>query len=162
MFYKVLLHDITVPPKIEIVCPSIDFKQVWSNFNAPYIDPDVRNTFWKLCHDVIYVNYYLFHRRISKVNTCPLCNKIETVSHLFLECSVFSPLNKIVLFFLRKVTRNKITFSEKTFRFFELPALSKLEKQICLIILSESRHIIWINRNFAKHEAKNITVDRPT
>ena len=157
MFYKVLLHDITVPPKIETVCPNIDFKQVWSNFNAPYIDPDVRNTFWKLCHDVIYVNYYLFHRRISKVNTCPLCNKIETVSHLFLECSVFSPLNKIVLFFLRKVTRNKITFSEKTFRFFELPALSKLEKQICLIILSESRHIIWINRNFAKHEAKNIT-----
>ena len=37
MFYKVLLHDITVPPKIETVCPNIDFKQVWSKFNAPYI-----------------------------------------------------------------------------------------------------------------------------
>ena len=105
LFYKFLLHDIIVPAKIETVCPNIDFKQVWSNFNVPYIDPAVRNTFWKLCHDMIYVTYYLFQRRISNVNTCPLCKKIETVSHLFLECSV-SPLNKIVLFFLRRITKN--------------------------------------------------------
>ena len=75
LFYKFLLQDITVPAKIETVCPNIDFKQVWSNFNVPYIDPAVRNTFWKLCHDVIYVNYYLFHRRTSNVNTCPLCKQ---------------------------------------------------------------------------------------
>ena len=58
LFYKFLLHEITVPAKIETVCPNIDFKQVWSNFNVPYIDPAVRKPFWKLCHDVMLTIIY--------------------------------------------------------------------------------------------------------
>ena len=107
--YKTLLQDVCIQPKIEKVCPYIDFKPIWKSISLPYIDPDVRNTFWELTHDVIYVNYYLYHKHISKVKTCPLCDKIETVTHLFLECNVFLPLNKIVLFMLKKLSQNKIS-----------------------------------------------------
>ena len=157
LIYKILLLDIYAVPKIEKICPNVDFKTIWKNMSHPYIDPDVRNTYWKLCHDVIYVNYYLYNKHISKIQTCPLCNKIETVSHLFLECNVFIPLNKIVLFMLRKLSQNKILFSEKTFRYFVLPQLPKFKKQVALILLTESRQIIWSNRNLAKHEFKNIS-----
>ena len=157
LFYKMLLCDESGPPKIEKLCPNIDFKPVWQNINSSNIDPDCRNISWRLCHDIVYVNYYLYEKNISKNKFCPLCNKIETVSHLFLECKIFSPLNKIVLFMLRKLSKDKITFSEKTFRYFVLPILTKHEKQLALIILSESRHIIWTCRNLAKHENKNIT-----
>ena len=155
--YKTLLQDICIQPKIEKLCPYIDFKPIWKSISLPYIDPDVRNTFWKLTHDVIYVNYYLYHKHISKIKTCPLCDKIETVTHLFLECNVFLPLNKIVLFMLKKLSQNKISLSEKTFRYFVLPQLPKFKKQVALILLTESRHIIWTNRNLAKHELKTIT-----
>ena len=155
--YKTLLQDICIQPKIEKLCPYIDFKPIWKSISLPYIDPDVRNTFWKLTHDVIYVNYYLYQKHISKIKTCPLCDKIETVSHLFLECNVFLPLNKIVLSMLRKLSQNKVSLSERTFRYFVLPQLSKFKKQVALILLTESRHIIWTNRNLAKHELKNIT-----
>ena len=104
------------------------------------------------------VNYYLFEKRISNNKLCPFCNKIETVRHLFLECSLVSPLNKIVLSLLRKIARNQICLSEKTFRYFVLPSLGKYEKQLALVILSESRLIIWTCRNLAKHEIKTITV----
>ena len=104
------------------------------------------------------VNYYLFEKRISNNKLCPFCNKIETVRHLFLECSLVSTLNKIVLCLLRKIARNQICLSEKSFRYFVLPSLGNYEKQLALVILSESRLIIWTCRNLAKHEIKTITV----
>ena len=58
---------------------------------------------------------------------------------------------------LRKLSQNKISFSEKTFRYFVLPQLPKFKKQVALILLTESRQIIWSNRNLAKHEFKNIS-----
>ena len=157
LFYKLLLSDASTPPKIEKICPSIDFHPVWKNINSSYIDPVVRNTLWRLCHDIVYVNYYLYEKNISTNKFCPLCSKIETVNHLFLECYMFSPLNKVVLLLLRKLSKNKITFSEKTFRYFVLPNLSKYETELALIILSESRHLIWTCRNLAKHEREKIT-----
>ena len=157
MLFKILLSGEAISPKIERLCPSISFTPIWRNMHSPCIDPDVRNTFWRLCHDVIYVNYYLFEKHISNNKLCPFCNKIETVRYLFLECSLVSPLNKIVLFLLRRISRNQICLSEKTFRYFVLPSLGKYEKQLALIILSESRHIIWTCRNLAKHEIKSVT-----
>lgn len=157
VFYKVLISDICLVPKIQKICPTIDFKPIWRNIYQSFIDPSVRNIMFKLCHDVVFVNYYLFNKNISKDKKCPLCKNTETVSHLFLECSTFSPLNKIVLFLLRRTSNNKIKFSEKTFKYFELPPVEKYVKQLSLILLSESRHIIWTCRNLAKHENKNIS-----
>ena len=123
----------------------------------PCIDPDVRNTLWKISHDVLYVNYFLFCKNINKNKLCPSCKKIETSSHLFLECKQVSQLNKIVLLLLRKLTNNTITLSELVFKFHILPPLQNRVKEICLILLSESRHVVWLNRNINKHENKNIS-----
>ena len=82
---------------------------------------------------------------------------IETINHLFLECKYINPLNKVVLSLIRQITQNQITFSELVFRFHILHKLSKRFTEICLILLTESRYIIWINRNLAKYENKNIS-----
>ena len=84
----------------------------------------------------------------------------ETVSHLFLKCSVFVflPLNKIVLYIyiLRNISLLQITYSERGFRFFELPTLDRFSRYLALVLLSESRHLIWTSRNCRKHENKNL------
>ena len=156
-FYNVLLDACNIRPKVETVFPQVDFKSVWRNLYNSCIDPDVRNVSWKICHDVLFVNYYLFNKNISKDKSCPLCGNIETISHLFLECKIVKPLNKIVLFLLRKLSCEQIKFSELVFKFSLLPQLSKTEKEICLVLLSELRYVTWINRNLKKHENKNIT-----
>ena len=106
------------------------------------MDPKVRITMFKLCHDIIFVNYYLFNKNISSDKSCSICGKTETVAHLFLECSVVFPLNKIVLYILGTISCNKITFTEKTFRFFGLPELDNFSNYLALVLLSESRHLI--------------------
>ena len=70
---------------------------------------------------------------------------------------VVKPFNRIVLFLLRKVSSDKIKFSELVFKYSILPQLSKNEKEICLILLSHLKYVIWINRNLKKYENKNIT-----
>ena len=155
-FYKFLICGLSESPKLQKICPNIDFKCIWKNMYLPCIDPEVRNTMFKLCHDIIYVNYYLFNKHISRDKSCPVCGKTETVAHLFLECSVFLPLNKIVSYILGTISWNKIAFSEKNFRFFELPKLDKFSKYLALVLLSESRHLIWNFRNLKKHVNKDL------
>ena len=65
-----------------------------------------------------------------------------------------NPLKKVVLYSLRRISKS-ITFSERIFRCFELPNLNKYDKQLALLLLAESRHIIWTCRNLTKHENKH-------
>lgn len=112
-FYKILSKYVITHSKIYKICPTVYLKSIWKNIYFPCIYPSVRNTIFKLCHEIIYVNYFLFTKDISKDNkSCPFCGKIETIAHLFTECKAILPLNKIVLYVLKKES-NMITFSEK-------------------------------------------------
>ena len=71
-FYKILLCDSSEEPRIHTICPQIDFKSIWKNMYLPCIDPAVRNTMFRLCHNVIYVNYYLYQKHITQHKNCPL------------------------------------------------------------------------------------------
>lgn len=62
---------------------------------------------FKLAHDVVYVNYYFYIRNRSKNKYCHFCKNIETVQHLFLECSFFKPLNEIVTFMIQLLSEKK-------------------------------------------------------
>ena len=102
--------------------------------------------------------YFLFNKQISKDNLCTFCHsRIETINHLFLECKHVNPLNKVVLHLMRQITQSRITFSELIFRFHILPKLPKRITEICLILLTESRYVIWLNHNLVKHENKTIS-----
>lgn len=150
LYYFALLNR-EFPVKCCRNFPQIKFPKVFKNIFSSVIDPCHRNICYRLAHDVVYVNYYLYCKKISKRTKCFFCNNIETVSHLFLECSHFLPLNKIVLSFLKMVTDKKLSFSEKIFRFFDLPELNKQMLYPTLVILSISRYVIWYFRNLAKH-----------
>ena len=154
-FYQRLLSENKIQPKCISVFPQLNFKNIWHNMYLNCIDPHARDVYWKVIHEVIYVNYFLFSKRITKENQCPLCKtQVETINHLFLECKFVNPLNKVVLSLIRQITNNQITFSELVFRFHFLPKLPKRITEICLILLTESRYVIWLNRNLVKHESK--------
>ena len=74
-FYNLLICDLSYCPKFQKICPNIDFKCIWKNMYLSCIDPKVRNAMFKLCHDFILVNYYLFNKNISRDKSCPICGK---------------------------------------------------------------------------------------
>ena len=121
-----------------------------------FIDPVVRDTSFRICHEVLYVNYYLYVKHINKTKARPFCANVETLNHLFIDCKLVKPLIKIVLLLLRKRTSGKVVFSEFIFKVSVLPDLPKRIQEISLILLSEIRYVIWINRNLVKHENKQI------
>lgn len=150
-----LLNKSDYKPKCTVIFPTIQYNTVFKNIFSQSIDYKVKSLHYRMAHDVLYVNYYLFSKRISKIKSCTFCTGIETVTHLFMECKFVNPLNKAVIFLLNKVSDNKVTFSERTFRFLELPTLDKYIHNISLVLISESRYIIWRTRNLSKHEQKS-------
>ena len=92
-----------------------------------------------------------------KDDKCPLCkNKVETITHLMIECKIVTPLNRIILKMLNSFSERKFNLSETMFRFCSIPYIEKYQYQLTLILLTYSRHIIWMSRNEAKHESKDI------
>ena len=152
LYYNILLSMNNHKPRMLTVFPNIDFQQVFKNLYNHVIDADTRTTCWRICHDVVYVNYFLFIKNISKNKMCPLCDSIETVNHLFINCKIVQPLNKIILKILNHMTKQKFYLTETIFRFLILPKLSEEIYNIALILLTESRNIIWNSRNKCKHE----------
>jgi hypothetical protein len=157
IFYIYLL-DTDYKVKCVNLFPQINFKNVFLNIFSSAIDPIHKNICYRLVHDVVYVDYFLYCKRISKKKSCYFCNGIETVSHLFIECSYYKPFNSIIIYLLHIISDKKIKFSEKVFRFFDLPKVSNDIKYTCLVILSLSRYLIWSSRLNAKHHNKKISI----
>ena len=67
------------------------------------------------------------------------------------------PLNKIILKILNHITNQRFELTETMFRFLLLPNTLVDVQEIALILLSESRNIIWNSRNKCKHEQKAVT-----
>ena len=156
-FYNILLSLEDAKVRVLDIFPQIDFKQVFNNLYSPSVNLDTRNTCWRICHDSIYVNYYLNKYHINKNNKCTFCKHVETISHLFIECKIVNPLNRIVLKFLRLLSDNKIVLSEKVFRFLLLPKLPQSDLNLALLFLTESRQVIWECRNLCKYNNKLFT-----
>ena len=78
----------------------------------------VRSTCFKLVHDALYVNMYLFSKKIGRNNKCLFCAKEESIRHLFLECTFVSPLNTTVLLLFQTVKNNTAFLTERYFQFF--------------------------------------------
>ena len=147
---------INVVQRLSLSCQRLILDVFGKNLNLNCIDPVVRDTSFRICHEVLYVNYYLYVQHISKTKARPFCANVETLNHLFIDCKLVKPLIKIVLLLLRKLTSGKVVFSEFIFKFSVLPDLPKHIQEISLILLSELRYVIWINRNLVKHENKQI------
>ena len=140
-------------PKCIKEFPLINFKNVFKNIFSSAVDPDCRNTCFKLVHSVLYVNKYLYDKKFNKASKkCTFCISDETFQHLFLDCSMITPLNKTVLFLMDILTIEDISISSKCFQFFDVQNSDAELKYVYLVFLSESRHIIWKCRNLVKHE----------
>lgn len=79
-YYTILLEDIITQPRILNIFPSVNFKEVFKLLYNDFIDKNARDTIYKIIHNIIPVNYYLYRIKICKGKICALCkSRVETV-----------------------------------------------------------------------------------
>lgn len=119
--YDVLLSKLFVPPRIEAKFPAIDFQPVWRGIHDKFVDPEIRNCNFRVTHQVLPTNAFLFQYGISDFAHCTFCGRthVETLEHLFIGCKQVAPL----WFFVKstfwrlcnhrlKVTRHLVLFTK--------------------------------------------------
>ena len=82
-FYSIVLETVSEKPRVEKIFTQIDYSYVWKSLYCSCVDPETRNISWMICHDVLFVNYFLFNKNICKDKSCHLCGNIETESFIF-------------------------------------------------------------------------------
>jgi len=83
------------------------------------MDSTCRDVCFKLVHDRLLTNNLLYTKNMSKTRKCMRCN-IETLYHLFIQCSFTKSLNRAVLYFLRLILDRDARLSLKWFKFLML------------------------------------------
>ena len=87
--YQRLLNKDLHPPRICGVYPLIDFSLTWKWVNCPVVDAPYRDLAWRIAHNVLPTQSYLYKYGMSRISKCYLCGRgVETLQHLLLDCTV--------------------------------------------------------------------------
>ena len=92
-----------------------------------------------------------------KSSKCTFCSKPETIDHLFVQCFISTSINKVVLYLMHVITADNHKLSLKQFQFLNVDYSYGPEiNYVFLVLLSESRNIIWKCRNQVKFDKKTV------
>ena len=153
--YNYFIENMNIEPKCVRDCKSVDFNNSFKNVFSSAVDPECRNTCFSIVHNALLTNQYLFSRNMIRSSKCTFCSKPETIDHLFVECYISTSINKVVLFLMHVLTADNHKLSLKQFHYLNVDnSYDKEINYVFLILLSESRQIIWRTRNDVKFDKK--------
>ena len=65
----------------------IDYSFVFKNVFDKCIDKFSRDVLYRIIHEILPINILMFKYNISKTYKCGYCHEVETLRHLFFECT---------------------------------------------------------------------------
>ena len=157
--YYHMLDNRKQPPRILKVYPTIDFNKAWKWIQCSFVDPKYRDLAWRVINEILPTQSYLYKFNISRNAKCYLCKRsVETLSHLFFACPMLNGLWKLVEDVLFQLTDSqvKITIRAILFNIFQ-PHVTTRFNELLILLVNLMKYCIWITRNEAKHESKNVT-----
>ena len=161
--YNVLLDEITQKPKVTKNFPDVDFSTTWRQFKNPMIEPYQKDLSFRVAHQVLPTNTYLFSKNISKTKSCHFCTGEETLQHLFLDWPMVKPFINYAELLITAHTNIPTILTFSNFIFHNLPKISDLYLDRPVhYILSEIKYTIWHIRNKVKHDQYTATTDTLT
>ena len=157
--YNVLLEKVVLPPRVRRVYPLLDFSEAFHNNSISHLSPESRNITFKIIHEILPVNEYLYCLNITKNLKCTLCNiGGESLHHLFYKCAVVNPIWDFIQLILFKISKDTVEITAKNILFNIFQKSNVTDYNIIFIILlAEARWSIWLCRN--KHRFKEATVN---
>ena len=157
--YTVLIENYTTIPNIVSVFPQVNFKDVFKLLQVRTIDKFAHDTLFKIVHEIISVNYQMCKFHIYNSNICTLCKKeVETITHLFSQCTVVLPLLNILSDWVSIMSEGKIqSLNMNHLRLHDIPVFQTSEtRNTVLYLLAQYLHLVWQYRCSVKFERKKI------
>ena len=157
--YYHMLDNRKQPPRILKVYPTIDFNTAWKWIQCSFVDPKYRDLAWRVINEILPTQSYLYKFNISRNVKGYLCKRsVETLSHLFFACPMLNGLWKLVEDVLFQLTDSqvKMTIRAILFNIFQ-PHVTTRFNELLILLVNLMKYCIWITRNEAKHESKNVT-----
>ena len=149
-------------PRVFSVFPNIKYAVAFSNCNSGLLSPEARDVTFRIIHQVIPVNLYLYSlRRIVKSPKCIFCKNLdESIAHLFYNCTTVIPLWKYIKSLVNKIPNINILIDEHfvVYNIFKKSPIFAVNS-LFLILVSEARWAIWYCRNLHKFQEKNVNSD---
>jgi len=156
--YNMLINNVVTPCVIEAKHPLIDFSHAWRQICEGGIAPEAKDLEWRIVHNVLPVNAYLFKLRITKNVKCLGCDWPETLKHCFLSCKIVQPIwtkiegwMSVLMGVAWGLTPERVLFIQNGtidnkfyFRFFH-------------IVSSELKLATWRARNERKNEGRAVS-----
>ena len=89
--YQTILEARQTKPKVERDHPGKDWATIWKRTLCTTLTNKQITLNFKIVHSVLPTGNIL-RKRSKDPDTCPHCTQIETIKHLFTECSVVKPV----------------------------------------------------------------------
>ena len=159
--YNILLQDQFAIPRIHTFYTDVDFDKAYRAIHNNFIDPEVRGFAYKLLHNVVPTNLFLFHYTSQKFSHCTFCGKRyeETIRHLFIDCPLAQNVWTFVQHIFWKMANHGLKITEYLVRFNELDAvLNKAPnyiKGLIFQIINLAKYSIWCTRCEVKDEHRS-------
>ena len=160
--YNTFVNKIVKKPIVIEKFQMIDFYNSFNNIQDPFIDTFLRDLNWKIVHNVLPVNSYMYNYGIIRNKFCYFCKKEETLFHLFYECTTVKPVITLLENILSLIIGKPHKISLHHILYHDQEKLSKHLHHLRNLLYSELKFVIWILRNKAKHEHRHITTDNIT
>ena len=163
--YDMLLQDEFITPRIIAKYPEIDFKAAFLAVSNKFIDPEVRGFAYKITHDVLPTNTFLFNYSSQMFSHCTFCGRRyeETISHLFINCASAVNVWVFVQNIFWKMANHRLKITEDLIRFNILDnVLNKAPRHIknmILQIINLAKYSIWCTRCEVKYEHRHFHDD---
>ena len=138
--------------------PHINFTQAFNQLSDRLLSPRARDLEWRILHQVVPVNAYLFRLHVTNNALCSLCRWPETLQHRFFSCTYVRPLWTLVEQWMSAAVAEPVTISPEAAIFLQYPDFKDTFYLRRLQILSgEQKLSVWLQRNGKKYDRARIT-----
>ena len=146
-------------PRVELLRENglVSFPECWRNVACSFVDPEVRDLSWRVSHSILPMNLTLFRQGQYPSDRCPLCSEaIESVDHLFLQCSVVGPVIVFLERVLGRLLNRAVVVDTHFLLFNNLGRLGQMERDLVLLLTGHFKAAVWSAWNLRKKERKCI------
>ena len=111
---------------------------------------------YKIIHEILPVNILMFKYNVSKSYKCVYCHEVETLRHLFFECTFNSQLLLLIKNWIFALSNGIICLNFKNIVLQNIDISNNQIKSVIVMIISLYCKTVWLNRNVKKFEKKNV------
>ena len=131
-------------PRVEVLKPAVDFRLTWHAVTSTLLSPAARVTAWRIVHETLPVQAFVYKYRISDVAVCPLCQTyLETTVLLFLQCVTVRP----IWVRIETVFRFNLPLSSNKLVYFNFSKADDALTPTVTVVVTDILHAIWLCRN---------------